>query len=489
MRWRASRIRDRPSRSTFQSKGGEHGGKRILVVDDDPLFRDFLKEALDRKDYEVLSVEGGAQAVQEMQEADYDLILSDIRMPGMDGMEVLEKALDLQPAARVMLITAHATVANAVKAMGKGAFDYVEKGCSLEEIEVRVARALEHQELKQENLRLHSELQERYSFGNMVGRSPKMEETFELIRTVAKSRSTILITGESGAGKELVARAIHFNSPRKGQPFVKLNCAALPQDLIESELFGHEKGSFTGAIKQAKGRFELADGGTLLLDEISEIKPPLQAKLLRVLQEREFERVGSGTSIKVDVRIVATTNRNLKEQIEKVEFREDLYYRLNVIPMHLCSLRERREDIPHLATHFLAKYNKENDKAISGVSETAMERLMGYGWPGNVRELENYIERGVVICQGDEIQEDHLPMDVLTDEPASRKEGEGLQVGWTVREAEQKLILKTLESCNGNRTVAADMLGISSRTLRNKLHEYGLAGIYRKGVGATPQPD
>ena len=463
--------------------------KRILVVDDDPLFRDFLKEALDRKDYDAVSVEGGAQAVQEMQEAEYDLILSDIRMPGMDGMQVLQKALELQPTARVVLITAHATVANAVEAMGKGAFDYVEKGCSLEEIEVRVARALENQELKQENLRLRSELQERYSFGNMVGRSPKMEEVFELIRTVAKSRSTVLITGESGTGKELVARAIHYNSPRKGQPFIKLNCAALPQDLIESELFGHEKGSFTGAIKQAKGRFELADGGTLLLDEISEIKPPLQAKLLRVLQEREFERVGSGTSIKVDVRIVATTNRNLKEQIEKGEFREDLYYRLNVIPMHLCSLSERREDIAQLVNHFLAKYNKENEKAIEGVSEKAMERLMGYGWPGNVRELENYIERAVVICQGQEIREDQLPMDVLTDEPSSRKEGEGLQVGWTVREVEQKLILKTLESCSGNRTVAADMLGISSRTLRNKLHEYGLAGIYRKGTGAAPQPD
>ncbi len=463
--------------------------KRILVVDDDPLFRDFLKEALDRKDYDVLSVGGGAQAVQEMQEADYDLILSDIRMPGMDGMQVLERALELQPEARVVLITAHATVANAVDAMGKGALDYIEKGCSLEEIEVRVDRALEHQELKQENTRLRSELQERYSFGNMVGRSPKMEEVFELIRTVAKSRSTVLITGGSGTGKELVARAIHYNSPRKGQPFIKLNCAALPQDLIESELFGHEKGSFTGAVKQAKGRFELADGGTLLLDEISEIKPPLQAKLLRVLQEREFERVGSGTLIKVDVRIVATTNRNLKEQIEKGEFREDLYYRLNVIPMHLCSLRERREDIAQLVQHFLVKYNKENEKSIAGVSEKAMERLMSYDWPGNVRELENYIERAVVICQGDEIREDQLPMDVLTDEPASRKEDEGLQVGWTVREVEQKLILKTLESCNGNRTVAADMLGISSRTLRNKLHEYGLAGIYRKGVGAPPQPE
>ena len=461
--------------------------KRILVVDDDPLFRDFLKEALDRKDYGVDVAVGGPQAVQQMQEADYDLILSDIRMPEMDGMQVMEKALQLQPEARVVLITAHATVTNAVEAMHKGAYDYIEKGCSLDEIEVRVARALENQELRQENQRLLSELQERYSFGNMVGKSRKMEEVFELIQTVAKSRSTVLITGESGTGKELVARAIHYSSPRKNNPFIKLNCAALPHELIESELFGHEKGAFTGAIKQTKGRFEMADGGTLLLDEISEIEPPMQAKLLRVLQEREFERVGSGTPIKVDVRIVATTNRNLQEQIEKGVFREDLYYRLNVIPMQLSSMRERKEDIPRLIAHFLEKYNRENDKTISGVSEKAMELLMAYDWPGNVRELENYIERGVVICQEDQIGEEHLPLDVLTGESTSRRTEDGLQVGWTVREIEQRLILKTLEACDGNRTVAADMLSISSRTLRNKLHEYGMAGIYRKGVSVNEQ--
>jgi transcriptional regulator with PAS, ATPase and Fis domain len=266
---------------------------------------------------------------------------------------------------------------------------------------------------------------------------------------------------------------------------VKLNCAALPQELIESELFGHEKGAFTGAVKQTKGRFELADGGTLLLDEISEIKPPLQAKLLRVLQEREFERVGSGASIQVDVRNVATTNRNLREQIDKGAFREDLYYRLNVIPLHLPALRERREDIPPLVNHFLDKYNGENDKEISGFTEMGMELLMAYNWPGNVRELENYVERAVVICQGSQIGEDSLPVDVLTGKTAGRKEGDCLQVGWTVRDVEQKLILKTLEAYDGNRTAAADILGISSRTLRNKLHEYGMAGIYRKGVSAA----
>jgi DNA-binding NtrC family response regulator len=458
--------------------------KRILVVDDDPLFRDFLKETLVRKQHEVDLVDGGAKAIRAMEEADYDLVLSDIRMPGVGGMEVLESATKLQPSAPVILITAHATVANAVEAMLKGAYDYIEKGCSLDEIEVRVARALESQHLRQENRQLKSELQERYSFGNMVGKSRQMEETFEMVRTVAKSRSTVLITGESGTGKELVARAVHYNSTRKDSPFIKLNCAALPPELIESELFGHEKGAFTGAVKQSKGRFELADGGTLLLDEISEIAPSLQAKLLRVLQEREFERVGSGTPIKVDVRIVATTNRNLKEQIEKGVFREDLYYRLNVIPVAMASLRERKEDIPQLVNHFLAKYNNENDKEITGLSEKAMERLMAYGWPGNVRELENYIERAVVICQSTVVGEEHLPLDVLSTEAAGAADG-GVQVGQTVREMEQKLILKTLESCDGNRTAAADILGISSRTLRNKLHEYGLAGIFRKGV--TPE--
>ena len=464
-------------------------GKRILVVDDDALFRDFLKEALDRKGYEVDVAEGGMQAVQRMEDADYDLILSDIRMPGMDGMQVLEKATRLQPDARVVLITAHATVANAVEAMHRGAYDYIEKGGALEEIEVRVERALENQALRQENLRLRTELQERYSFGNMVGKSRRMEDVFELIRTVAKSRSTVLITGESGTGKELVARAIHYNSPRRNASFIKLNCAALPQELIESELFGHEKGAFTGAIKQTKGRFELADGGTLLLDEISEIKSPLQAKLLRVLQEREFERVGSGTPIRVDVRIVATTNRNLQEAIRNREFREDLYYRLNVIPMKLPALRERKDDIANLISHFLDKYNQENDKHIAGVTEKAMAVLTAYHWPGNVRELENYIERAVVICSSHQIGESHLPLDVLTGEATLGQSGDGLEVGQTVRDVEKALILKTLEHCDGNRTAAADMLGISSRTLRNKLHEYGMAGIYRKGVGVRAEDE
>ena len=461
--------------------------KRILVVDDDALFRDLLQETLVRQDYDVDVAENGPDAVRQMEDGNYDLVLSDIRMPGMDGIEVLERAGQLQPEAPVMMITANASIQNAVDAMQKGAYDYIEKGGTIDEIEVRVARALENRQLRQENRQLRSELKTRYDFGNMVGGNKTMGELFEHIEIVAQSRSTVLIQGESGTGKELVTRAVHYNSDRSNGPFIKLNCAALPQDLIESELFGHEKGSFTGAIKQTKGRFELADGGTLLLDEVSEIEPPLQAKLLRVLQEREFERIGSGTSIKIDVRVVATTNRNLQDEIEKGNFREDLFYRLNVIPIKIPPLRDRKEDVPDLVTHFIAKYNAENKKEIQGVSDKAMEVLMKYNWPGNIRELENYIERAVVICQDNAIEEKHLPLDILANEATSERSG--IEVGMTVREMEKQLILKTLEAHDGNRTSAADVLGISARTLRNKLHEYGLAGIYRKGGGAEGEDE
>ncbi len=463
--------------------------KQILVVDDDNTFRDFVVETLIRQNYHVDAAENGQRAVVKMEEKPYDLIVSDIRMPGMDGLQVFDKARVLQPSARVIMLTAFASLEDAVELMHKGAFYYLEKPCNPDALETLVARALENQQLQQENQQLRSELKARYDFGNMVGRSKSMQEMFDHIKTVAQSRSTVLIQGESGTGKELVTRAIHYNSPRSNGPFIKLNCAALPQELIESELFGHEKGAFTGAIKQTKGRFELADGGTLLLDEISEIEPPLQAKLLRVLQEREFERIGSGIPIKIDVRVVATTNRNLQVEIEKGHFREDLFYRLNVIPIKLPPLRERKEDIPELIAHFIGKYNAENSKNIQGVTDKAMETLMAYNWPGNIRELENYIERAVVICQTDLIAETHLPLDVLSDINRGNRSGGGIQVGTTVREVEKQLILKTLEAHDGNRTTAADVLGISARTLRNKLHEYGLAGIYRKGGSADDDSD
>ncbi|HCK09058.1 MAG: two-component system response regulator [Gemmatimonadetes bacterium] len=458
--------------------------KKILIVDDDTYSRESIAAQLDEQ-YEIDQAENGESGLRKLEEQDFDVILSDIRMPGMSGLDFLERVTVLRPDTRVLMITAFGEIGNAVDAMRKGAYDYLVKGeVKGEELIVRIERALENQELRRENVRLKSELGERFNFGNMVGKTKVMEELFEMVESVAQSRSTVLINGESGTGKELVARAVHYNSPRADRPFIKLNCAALPQDLIESELFGHEKGAFTGAVKQTKGRFELADGGTLLLDEISEIEPPLQAKLLRVLQEREFERIGSGTTIKVDVRIVATTNRNLRDEIEKGNFREDLFYRLNVIPVQMPALRERKPDVMHLAEFFLERYNEENDKNISGFSEKAMEVLINYDWPGNVRELENYVERAVVICKEPQISESHLPLEILTGEPRTASSSSGIVVGTTVREMEKQLILKTLESCDGNRTNAADTLGISSRTLRNKLHEYGMSGIFKKGVTA-----
>ncbi len=449
--------------------------KHILIVDDEALMRDSLEAALSRQ-YHVDVARDGKAAIALMDGADYDLVLSDLRMPGVSGMAVLKAARQKLPDAKVVMMTAYGSLENHVECMKEGAFIYVMKPFSPDEIDMVIEKALDYQRLSVENRQLRSELESRYNLGSLIGRSPCMEEVLELVRTVASSRSTALVTGESGTGKELVARAIHYNSPRKEGPFIKINCAALPEELIESELFGHEKGAFTSAIRQTRGRFELADGGTLLLDEISEISLPLQAKLLRVLQEREFERVGGQETIQVDVRIVATTNRELQKEVQEGRFREDLFYRLNVIPIQIPPLRERRDDIPALAAHFLEKYAKENGKSISGVSEKAMSLLMAYDWPGNVRELENYIERATVICKEAQVDERHLPPDLLTRRSPETSE-DGLRVGLTVHDVERMLIFKTLDAQEGNRTAAARVLGISSRTLRNKLNEYRQMGL------------
>ena len=446
--------------------------KHILVVDDDSYVRESTEEILRRKGYQVDTSANGKDALVLLDEADFDLILSDIKMPEMDGIELLAAAKGKYPDIHVIMMTAFGSVDNAVEAMRKGAYDYIQKGSAdPTEIELVVERALKYQDSQRENKRLRSELQDKYSFNNMIGKAHNMEQVFDLIDTVADSRATVLVTGESGTGKELVARALHYNSSRRSAPFIRLNCAALPKDLMESELFGHEKGAFTGAIKQTRGRFEMADGGTLLLDEISEIDPALQAKLLRVLQEREFERIGSTQTIKVDVRIVATTNRDLQKEVEAGNFREDLYYRLNVIEMGLPPLRERKEDIPALVQNFVAKYNEENGKRVTGVADETLDALLAYDWPGNIRELENYTERAVVVARGEALAPDDYPQR-LTSGPQGRDDG-GIHVGMTVHEMERRLIMKTLESCQGNRTEAAGMLGISTRTLRNKLHEYG----------------
>jgi len=446
--------------------------KKVLVVDDDSLMKDFLKEALGRSDYSVDLASTGEEALEKIKDKDYDVILSDIRMPSMGGMELLEATKEYLPDAEVIMMTAYGTVENAVEAMKLGAFDYVMKPFSADAIEMKLKRAFEQMRLKKENKNLHQALENTYSFGNIVGKSPQMQKIFESVKAVADSKATVLITGESGTGKELIATAIHYNSSRKDGPFVKVNCAALPEGLVETQLFGHERGAFTGAIRKSRGRFELADGGTLLLDEVSEISPGLQAKLLRVLQEREFERLGSEETIQVDVRIISTSNQNLKERMEKGKFREDLFYRLNVIPIHIAPLRERKEDIPVLVEHFLNKYNLENRRSIEGISQKVYEMFMEYHWPGNVRELENCIERAVVTSKGKVLTLRDLPKEIAFGKADFASETIG--VGCSIHEAEKKLILKTLELEAGNRTKAAEILGISTRTLRSKLQEYGL---------------
>ncbi len=449
--------------------------KSILIADDEALMRDSLEATLSRQ-YRVDVAKDGKDAIAKLDDSDYDLILSDLRMPGASGMDVLKATRQRQPDAKFVMMTAYGSLENHAECMKEGAFIYVMKPFSPVEIEIVVEKALDYQRLSVENRQLRSELESRFSLGSLIGRSPCMVEVLDLIRTVADSRSTALVTGESGTGKELAARAIHYNSPRLNGHFIKINCAVLPRELIESELFGHEKGAFTRAIRQTRGRFELADGGTLLLDEISEINLSLQAKLLRVLQEREFERVGGHDTIKVDVRIVATTNRDLQKEVQKGRFREDLFYRLHVIPIHIPPLCERKDDIPALAAHFLEKYTEENNKRISGISEKAMKMLLDYHWPGNVRELENFVERAVVICKDSEIDERHIPSDLLTRTPLETSD-DGLRVGLTVHDVERMLIFKTLNAHGGNRTVAARVLGISSRTLRNKLNEYRQMGL------------
>ena len=460
------------------------GGKRsILVVDDDALVNDFFQAALSKLGHDVQTAASAAAALELIQTIDFDVILSDVRMPNMSGIELLQKIKVEAPDSVVMMITAHGTVKDAVEAMKLGAFDYILKPVLPDELELSLNKALEHRQLVFENRILRNEIRKRYNLGTIVGADKKLLESLEETTRAAMARSNILIRGESGTGKELIARAIHYNSPRKDKPFIKLNCAALPEGLIESELFGHEKGAFTNAIKQTPGRFELADGGTLLLDEVSEIPVSVQAKLLRVLQEREFERVGSGISVKVDVRIVATTNRNLEDDIATGKFRQDLFYRLNVIPIVIPPLRKRANDIPMLVDHFVHKFNVENHREIKGVTEKAMKLLMNYHWPGNIRELENYVERAVVLCKSDRLTESDFPGHIALGElarNASASSGAVMQIA----EMEKVMILRALDTFDGNRTKAADALGINPRTLRNKLHEYGMMGGNEASVGA-----
>ncbi len=442
----------------------------ILVVDDDKLANDFFTVTLKRAGYNVDAVFSGEEAFDAISADSYDIVVTDLKMKGMDGIDLLKSIKKNQPETIVILVTAYGTVDNAVNAMKIGAYDFLLKPVTPDALEMLVERAAELIRLKNENRRLRSNLASR--FKSIVGKSSKMRKVFELIETTADARSTVLITGESGTGKELVAKAIHYSSSRKDGPFIKLNCAALPEQLVEAELFGYEKGSFTGAFKQHKGKFEMAHMGTLLLDEISEMRMGLQAKLLRVLQEREIERIGSSVSIEIDVRIIATSNRDLKEFIKKGKFREDLYFRLNVIPVHIVPLRERLDDIPLLVQHFIEKYNNENGKETQSVDDEVMRLFLKYHWPGNVRELENYIERGVVTSSATTLGRANFPSDLSLGRLAD--EIPGIDIGMSLADSEKYLILKTLEKYDGNKTRAAEVLDITPRTIRNKLAEYNI---------------
>jgi DNA-binding NtrC family response regulator len=443
---------------------------RILVVDDEVNARTALAELLREEGYAVETAADGFKALPKLEELEPDLVLTDIKMPGLDGMELMHKVHERDPETVVVLMTAFGDVATAVKAMRAGASDYLTKPVNMDELVVVLGREIERRRLRAEASRLRERLSAKHQIANIIGVSPVMQKVFDTVKQVAPSRATVLITGESGTGKELIAAAIHEQSPRARRPFVKLHCAALAETLLESELFGHEKGSFTGAVGRREGRFEQADGGTLFLDEIGEISAATQVKLLRFLQEHEFERVGGNQTVKVDVRVVAATNRNLLERVKQGQFREDLYYRLNVVSLEMPPLRARPSDIPLLASFFLEKYARENEKQMVGFTDAALERLAKYEWPGNVRELENAVERAVVVSRGERVGADDLAPSILPS--ASTPAGVPAVPGASMAELEKFAILKTLEHTGGSTSRAAELLGISPRKIQYKLREY-----------------
>ncbi|MGA2959841.1 MAG: sigma-54 dependent transcriptional regulator, partial [Thermodesulfobacteriota bacterium] len=375
--------------------------EKILVIDDSPEILTLFSEYLKAEGYEVDTSADGSAGIEMIEKKFYDLIVTDLKMPGVDGMKVLEFAMNRSPDSLCIILTGYGTVKNAVEAIKLGAFDYLTKPVKMDEILVTLKRALEYRNLKMENINLKNQLKKKYKFENIIGDHEGVQKVFEIVEKVADTDSTILILGESGTGKELIAKAIHYNSYRRERPFIPVNCAAIPSELLESELFGHEKGAFTNAIRTRIGRFELASGGTVFLDEIGDMNPLLQSKLLRVLQERQFERIGGIKTIKTDIRVIAATHQDLKQAVQQKRFREDLYYRLNVIPVRIPPLRERRTDIPLLAHHFLDHFNRSKKKKIKGITDEAMESLMNYDWPGNVRELENTIERVIILMDHD----------------------------------------------------------------------------------------
>ena len=452
----------------------------LLIVDDEKPTRDGLRAALEDR-YDVYVAEDAAAAIELLEKEHVDVLLTDLRLPNEDGMKLIARAKSLSRPPICILMTAYGSEEVAVEAMKRGADDYIAKGrMQIDELELRIARALRHQSLEVENESLRQQLDKRYGLENIIGRSPAVQEVLETVRQVAPSKANVLITGESGTGKELIARAVHQLSPRARQPLVAVHCAGLPRELIESELFGHEKGAFTGAHERRIGRVEQAQGGTLFLDEIGEIDASIQIKLLRFLGERTFERVGSNKTLTSDVRLVAATNKNLEELVQAGGFREDLYYRLKVVTIWLPPLRERSGDIPLLAQGFLREFARENEKRVNDFTAEALEAMMKYRWPGNVRELRTAIERAVVLCRGEKITLRDLPPETRGHAGAPGVAGANPLLApnaLTVQEAEKQLIIRALKESNGNRTLAARKIGISRRTLHRKLHAYHLEGF------------
>ena len=455
---------------------------RILVVDDEATARSALAELLREEGYVVETAVDGFEALHKLDEFAPELIITDVKMPGLDGLGLLRKALDQDPDRAVIVMTAFGAVQTAVAAMRAGAADYLTKPVGFDELSLIVDRAVEHRRLRQEASQLRQRLSERHRISSMIGSNPAMQAVFDTVLQVAPSRASVLIMGESGTGKEMIAAALHEHSPRADKPFVKLHCAALTETLLESEVFGHERGAFTGAVTRRDGRLQQADGGTLFLDEIGEMAPAVQVKLLRFLQEHEFERVGGNQTIKVNVRVIAATNRNLRERIHKGLFREDLYYRLNVISIEMPPLRQRLSDIGILAQHFLARFAQENEKPVAAISDSAIEKLLRYPWPGNVRELENAIERAVAICRGDAIRVEDLALSIVPTYSQQRPSDYPPVPGSSLEALERFAILKTLEHTGGSTSRAAEILGMSPRKIQYKLHDYQRSAAAKSGA-------
>ncbi len=457
---------------------------RILVVDDEESIREFLDIMLRKEGYDVTCVEDGQKAIDILKKKSFDLVISDLQMPNVTGIELLKHCRENYADLLFMMITAFGTAESAVEAMKMGAYDYITKPFKIDEVRINIANALRSRNLEVENRVLRKELQKEYSFQNLVGNSEAMHKIFELIRKVSDSPTNVLVTGESGTGKEMVAKAIHYNSPLKDRPFVSVNCGAIPENLVESELFGHKKGSFTGASSDKDGLFEVADGGTLFLDEIGELPLSSQVRILRAIQEKTVRRVGGTEDIKVEVRIIAATNRDLEHMVAHGTFRQDLYYRLNVINIRTPALRERRDDIPLLASHFLQKYSDRFNKAIQTISKEAMDLLKKYDFPGNVRELENIIERTVALESGATVLPESLPQFVNT--PTGRKmvssdgieiTDEGIDLQKVLDQLEKELLVKAIHQASGVKKRAAKLLGITFRSMRYRVEKFSLGKV------------